>query len=238
MIIRVDAHTHTVSSAHAYSTLLENARHAGEAGLEALGMTDHAQPMADAPLAVHFRNLRVIDRELFGVKILRGVELNICDAQGSVFLPERVLEGLDYCIASIHPPIYVGRAAQENTQAYIRAMQNPYVKILGHPEDGHVPVEFESLVQAARDTHTMLEVNNTSLRPVTSRIHTRENMIRMLRLCERYGVYVSTGTDAHFANAVGEFRETIALLEEIGFPEELVAGTSCEKFLSLIKRKN
>ena len=114
-------------------------------------MTDHAQPMADAPLAVHFRNLRVIDRELFGVKILRGVELNICDAQGSVFLPERVLEGLDYCIASIHPPIYVGRDAQENTQAYIRAMQNPYVKILGHPEDGHVPVEFESLVQAARE---------------------------------------------------------------------------------------
>ena len=58
----------------------------------------------------------------------------------------------------------------------------------------------------------------------------------LLRACEDCGAYVCLGTDAHFAPAVGHFEESLALLEELHFPEELVANTSYEKFLSLLRK--
>jgi len=237
MIIRLDTHTHTVASDHAYSTILENAAAAKTAGLEALGMTDHAPPLEDAPRVMHFQNLHILDREIYGVKILRGIELNICDVNGGIFMENAILEKLDYSIASIHAAVYHGRNAQENTRAYICAMQNPLVKIIGHPDDGSVPVDFDALVAAAKDTNTLLEVNNYSLRPVTHRKNTRENLITMLKLCKKHAVCISLGTDAHFATAVGQFSETLSLLDETDFPEELVANTSLSKFLTLIGRK-
>ena len=56
-------------------------------------------------------------------------------------------------------------------------------------------------------------------------------------LCEKHGVEISTGTDAHFATAVGYFDKVTDLLEEIHFPEELIANTDADKFLRLIHRK-
>jgi putative hydrolase len=80
-------------------------------------------------------------------------------------------------------------------------------------------------------------VNNSSLRAAYYRLNTRENISIMLKLCEKHGVAVSLGSDAHFASAVGRFDEALALLEEISFPEELVANTSVEKFCALLARK-
>ena len=43
--VTVDPHTHTIFSGHAFSTIEENARHAKEAGMEAIGMSDHYSPL-------------------------------------------------------------------------------------------------------------------------------------------------------------------------------------------------
>lgn len=237
MKILVDTHTHTIASDHAYSTILENAAAAARAGLEGLAITDHAPPLSDAPRIGHFRNLRVVDRVVEGVTVLRGAELNICNADGEMHVQDDDLRELDYCIASIHPVLYASNDPAENLRAYMGAMKNPRVKILGHPEDGRAPVDFAALARAARDSGTLIEVNNSSLRSITYRVNTRENMTAMLRACEDCGAYICLGTDAHFATAVGRFDESLALLEELRFPEELVANTSLEKFLSLIGKK-
>lgn len=237
MKILVDAHTHTIASDHAYSTIQENAAAAARAGLEALGMTDHAPPLSDAPNVMHFQNMRVLDREICGVTVLRGAELNICDAEGSLFLPDEALQGLDFCIASMHSIVYASRDPAENLRAYRGAMENARVRIIGHPEDARVPVDFAALARAARDSMTLLEVNNSSLRSITYRQNPLENMAAMLRACEACGAYVCLGSDAHFSSAVGRFDESLALLAQTGFPEELVANTSLEKFLRLIARK-
>ena len=107
MKILVDTHTHTIASDHAYSTILENAAAAARAGLEALAITDHTPPLSDAPDMMHFQNLYTY---IYCVTILRGAELNICDARGSLFVPGDALRELDYCIASIHTiPLQVPR---------------------------------------------------------------------------------------------------------------------------------
>ena len=68
-------------------------------------------------------------------------------------------------------------------------------------------------------------------------MNTRENLAEILRLCEKHGVEIATGTDAHFATAVGYFDKAVNLLEEMHFPEELIANTDAEKFLRLLGRK-
>ena len=97
--------------------------------------------------------------------------------------------------------------------------------------------KVDELARAASDTLTLIEVNNSSLRAGSYRMNTHANMAKMLRACERHGVFVSLGSDAHFATAVGRFGEALQLLSELDFPEELVASTSLDKFRALIGRK-
>ena len=238
MKILVDTHTHTIASDHAYSTVLENAAAAARAGLEALAVTDHTPPLTDAPRMSHFRNLRVLDRVIDGVTILRGAELNICDARGGLGVADSDLSDMDLCIASIHTVVYGSPDPAENLRAYQGAMEDARVKIIGHPEDGRAPVDFAALARAARDAGVLIEVNNSSLRPISYRQNTRENMMALLRACEACGAHICLGTDAHFAPAVGRFDESLSLLEELHFPEELVANTSLEKFLDFIRRRS
>lgn len=238
MKILVDTHTHTIASDHAYSTVLENAAAAARAGLEALAVTDHTPPLTDAPRMSHFRNLRVLDRVIDGVTILRGAELNICDARGGLGVADSDLSDMDLCIASIHTVVYGSPDPAENLRAYQGAMEDARVKIIGHPEDGRAPVDFFALARAARDAGVLIEVNNSSLRPISYRQDTRENMTALLRACEACGAHICLGTDAHFAPAVGRFDESLSLLEELHFPEELVANTSLEKFLDFIRSRS
>ena len=238
MKILVDTHTHTIASDHAYSTVLENATAAARAGLEALAVTDHTPPLTDAPRMSHFRNLRVLDRVIDGVTILHGAELNICDARGGLGVADSDLSDMDLCIARIHTVVYGSPDPAENLRAYQGAMEDARVKIIGHPEDGRAPVDFFALARAARDAGVLIEVNNSSLRPISYRQNTRENMTALLRACEDCGAHVCLGTDAHFAPAVGRFEESLSLLEELHFPEELVANTSLQKFLDLIRRRS
>ncbi len=237
MNILVDPHTHTIASTHAYSTIMENAKAASERGLAVLGITDHAPDIADAPDELHFLNYHVLDRELYGVRMLYGAELNILDYKGSLDLSERLYKQMDICIASFHDLLLTPGSQKENTRAMLGAMDNPYVSILGHPEDGRIPVDFKELVLAAKAQNVFLEVNNASLKTAHFRLNTRENLITMLELCERHGVMISVGTDAHFATAVGNPDYAVSLLEEISFPEELIANCSPELFINHVESK-
>lgn len=234
----LDTHSHTIASAHAYSTVLESAKAAAEKGLRLLAITDHGPALQDSSHELHFMGYHVLDKSLFGVEMLYGAELNIMDYEGSVDLPENITKKLDLCIASFHPFCTAPGDVKQNTRAYLNAMNHPHVDIIGHPNDGKVPVDYEELVRGAKQSKVLLEVNNSTLKAVDYRLGTKENLITMLRLCEKYQVYVSLGTDAHFANAVGDFGRAQSLFDEIRFPEELVVNTSVEKFKEhLYKRK-
>ena len=97
----LDVHTHTIASGHAYNTIYEMAREAADKGLELLGITEHAPTMPGTCQLYYFQNLHVIPREMFGIKLLFGSELNILDYEGHVDLDESVLSRLDLCVASI-----------------------------------------------------------------------------------------------------------------------------------------
>ena len=74
-------------------------------------------------------------------------------------------------------------------------MKNPYIHIIGHPDDGRFPIDYEKLVRGAKETNTLLEMNNSSLRPGGFRVNTEVNAKEILELCKKEGVYITTGSD-------------------------------------------
>lgn len=220
----MDMHTHTIASGHAYSTLQENIAAAREKGLMYLGLSEHGPAVVGAPRPIYFQNYKIIPRQYGELRLFCGIEANITDVEGHLDLDAFTLERMDYCIASMHTLVLSPGSVKDNTRAAVRAMENPLVKILGHPDDSRYPMDYEELVRAAAELRTVLEVNNSSLHPLSSRKGARENIHTMLEACMRYQVSIIVGTDSHVSSAIGDFTQADELLREADFPAELIVN--------------
>ncbi len=232
----LDSHAHTLASGHAYNTVFEMAQAARDKGLELLGLTEHAMAMPGTCHEYYFMNIRMMPREMFGIEVMFGTEANIMDFDGTLDMTQGLLRKMDVVIASLHSPCIQPGTEEENTRACIRAMQNPFVNILGHPDDSRYPVDYEALVLAAKEYDVLLELNNSSLHPKGSRKDPRENDIRMLEMCRRYEAPVILNSDAHTAFDVGNHAYSDQLLEEISFPEHLIVNRSVAEYKKYINR--
>lgn len=218
----LDVHTHTISSGHAYSTLAENIASAKAKGLKYYGMSDHAPSIPGGPHIYHFSNLRAIPTMIDGVRVLRGAELNILNDKGEVDIPDSVLEEMDYAIASMHGPCIPEGDEEYYTNAYLNVMKNPYVRIIGHPDDGRFPLNHEKFVEGLIENHIIMEVNNASISPISFRPGARENYHSLLKLCAQKRVPIIINTDAHICYCIGDIDLALKMLEEENFPKELV----------------
>ena len=234
MEYRLDSHTHTLASGHAYNTITEMAAAAAQKGLDLLAITEHAPAMPGTAVEFYFMNLKVLPRKMCGIEVLFGTELNILDFTGKIDLPERALERMDVCIASLHTPCIRPGSVRENTDALLGAIKNPYVNILGHPDDGRYPVDYDTVVAAAAEHHVLLELNNHSLDKGCTRANARENDMIMLERCMHYHAPIIMDSDAHWAGDVGNTRNTICLIEEMDFPEELIVNRSVSEYKKYI----
>lgn len=224
-----DMHTHTIASGHAYNTITEMAKAASDIGLKLLGITEHATSMPGTCHDFYFQNLKSVKRELFGVELALGVELNIISFAGEVDMDEALLKQMDIAIASIHSGIgYEPGTIEQNTNAILGAMKNPYINIIGHPDDSRIPMDYEQLVPASLEYHTLLEINNNSLTPGGWRVNPEENDRKILELCMKYKAPIIIGSDAHSYDKVGCHNFAISLIEEMNFPKELVANYNIE----------
>lgn len=231
-----DLHTHTLASGHAYNSLCEMVHAAAALRLPLLGISEHGPAMPGSCSNMYFCNFKVIPRQMEGVKILLGCELNIMDYEGAIDLPEYLLDRIDYAIASLHDLCIGYGTKEQNTNAVLGALKNPHVNILGHPDDGRFPLDYEAVVKAAKEHHKLLEVNSSSLGPKSPRKNARENYLTMLTLCRQYGVPVIVDSDAHFMTDVGNHRYAMEVIEESGFPEELIVNTSLELISEFIPK--
>lgn len=230
----LDVHTHTLASGHAYNTMMEMIRAAQDKGLSVYGITEHAPKMPGSCQDFYFQNLKVVPRQYGDLKLLLGVELNILDEAGTVDLSEPYLGRMDVAIASLHTPCIRPGSRQWNTQCVVEAIKNPHIHIIGHPDDGRYPLDYEAVVQAAKEYHTLLEINNHSLEPGCSRQNARENDLEILKLCKKYRTSVILSSDAHFHTDILNHTHAHALLKEADFPEELVVNTDKEKLYGYI----
>ena len=236
-MIAIDPHTHTVASGHyTCDTLRQVALAAAARGLSAFGNTEHAPGLIGSTTISYFRALHSAERFRYGIRLFFGAELNILDCAGRIDLPEDVMAGLDYCIASLHTPCFRPSDRATNTAALIGAMRNPFVDIIGHPNDCKYPVDLPALVTAAAQTGVLPEINEASLEPGGYRGDNRADTLELLRLCRQKGVSVVFSSDSHGAQHVGIVNRCETLAAEAGFPDELVANRTVERFCSLLRR--
>lgn len=238
MKIKADVHTHTIVSGHAFSTLTEMVTEAQRKGLEVFGITEHAPSLPGTCQSIYFRNLHVVPREWGGMRLLLGAELNILDTQGTLDPDDGYFSLLDIRIAGIHSLCWKGGTREENTQGMVNAIRNPWTDIISHPGDGTAELLFEPIVLAAKETGTLLEINNSSLKPCRGkRDKAVPNNLELLRLCKRHEVPVILGSDAHFHLDIACYDNVLPLLSQTDFPEQLIVNYQPEMLLERLGRK-
>lgn len=252
--IKLDPHTHTLSSIHAFGTIGENARCARERGMEAIAMSDHfgrdyiSQHDGRPDFTTMF-NMPALPDTIEGVRVLASAEIDIVDGAGRLYghdIPfcfdpsittlDWLLRTRDAAIASYHhfDGANQGTVAR-NTDMYIRAITTPGVHIIGHPARAGLPFDVDALLAAARDAGKMIEVNEHSLHFGDE---VRKACARVAERCAELGVYVAVGSDAHSPYCVGALDGARAMLASIGFPQELIANETPQKFLDVVRRAN
>jgi len=193
--IKGDLHTHT-NLTDGLAPLEHMVEAARERGYAYYAITDHApnlymQRMTDAKMLAQRNRVRELEGQGTMV-LLHGSELNI-DADGNVDWGPEFLQGFDVCVASVHGEFTQGK--DEMTRRIVRACENPFVNIIGHPTARMIgkrpPVEFDldEVFRAAARTGTALEIN-----AFPDRLDLRDEHVMWAK---RHGVKFAIDTDSH-----------------------------------------
>lgn len=246
--VEVDPHTHTIFSGHAFSTIGENARQAKEKGLKAIGMADHYGPTftQELPGWGSMMNMKALPRVIDGVKIFASVEIDIVDFSGHLAFWDRempfsmpgspktispndpLLKSRDYAIASVHRfPGMEDNNVSKNTEMYLKVLENPFIHIIGHPGRAGLKFDLSAVCECAKEHGKMLEINDHSF---DSPEDIREECRRIALKCAETGTKVVVSSDAHSAWYIGHVQRALKMLEEIDFPQELIANRTLDGF--------
>ena len=236
MDIKVDLHTHTLATPHAFCTVMENIEVAIERNLEAIAITDHGPATADAPHHWHFSNCRDIPRTVKGMTVIRGAECSYLDTNSSLDLDDWILDRLDIVIASMHQPAFEG---DDFIELMMNAAENPRIHIMGHIGRTSFTLtdeEYEKIVISAKENGKLIELNNHYFEK-TDRPYFAENAKKVMKACKKHSVPIVVNTDAHFCTKVGDTELAQSLLKELEYPEELIMNTSLKKLKDFLNLK-
>ena len=165
--LRGTFHCHTVAS-DGHNSLEEMASAAQKLGLEYLGIAEHSKSSIQAhgidaaKLRAQVAAIRKMNKKFDGFRLFAGVECDIL-RDGTLDFDDEILAELDFAVASIHSVFNLSEA--EMTKRIIRAMENPFITILGHltgrlllKRDPYL-VDIPAVLEAAAATGTWIELN-------------------------------------------------------------------------------
>lgn len=234
MKLIADLHTHTLASDHAYSTVTENTAQAEKVGLKIMAVTDHGPAAEDSPHVWHHHNLTVLPRVINNVFVLRGIEANIIDNNGTIDIDEELMNKLDWIVASYH---WGEGKKSEITNSYIKLLENPHVSCLGHTDSARFEYDMKEVCRACHSFQKAMELNVSRIRD-ERRTERRDFYKRLLTVCAEENAFVVVNTDSHFWSTVGDFAPALKLISEVGFPEELLLNADEKRVQQLVIRKN
>ncbi len=210
--IKGDLHNHSKWS-DGTTTIEEMARAAQARGYEYMAITDHSQSLTIArgmtveQIRAQAAEVAEVNLKLAPFRVLHGVELEI-KTDGTLDYPDEVLAALDIVVASVHQGLR--HDPERVTARVLDACRNPHVDIIAHPTgqilNSREPsgLDVEALIETARETGTVLEINSSPERLDLNEIYTRRAV--------ESNVLLSVDTDSHhpdgFANI--EYGITVA----------------------------
>jgi DNA polymerase (family 10) len=195
--MRGDLHMHTRES-DGRATLEEMAETARGHGYSYIAITDHSKALAmanglnEARTIAFAQRVAGMDQEALGIRVMSGIECDILK-DGRMDLDDEALSQLDLVIASVHS--YMSLTSEEMTDRYLRCLENPYVKVIGHPtgrvllhRDAFV-YNFETIAAEAAKRGVAMEINAS---PERLDLHAS-----LIRIAKSKGCRFTISTDAH-----------------------------------------
>lgn len=240
MRLLADLHTHTVASRHAYSTVTEIAVAAAQRGLELVAITDHGPDIPGGAHPWHFWNAKMVPDRICGVRVIKGVEANpSLSSDNGLDLPDDLLAMLDIVSVGLHAGLGLDdRDERRNTEALLRAMENPYVDMVTHPGNvGDYPVDMDRIVASALEHGVILELNACSFDPRSGRYASRDAERAFAQASYDAGVPIAIGSDAHYHTDVGNFSGAREAAEELGFSEERIVSSDAESAIRFLRAR-
>jgi DNA polymerase (family 10) len=204
--IRGDLHSHTVAS-DGQATIEQMAQAAKARGYAFLAITDHSKTQVIANglsaerLLQHVKEIRRVSDQMKGITLLAGCEVDIL-ADGRLDFEDAILAELDFVVASPH--IALKQDVSKATDRLLRAIENRYVSMIGHPTGRIIfgreglPLNFPRIFKAAADTGTALEINAAFPRLDLNDANAHGALSA--------GVKLSINTDAHSVDGFGEMQ--------------------------------
>jgi DNA polymerase (family 10) len=240
--LRGDLHTHT-DLTDGLAPLEEMVEAAAARGYAYYAITDHApdmamQRMTDERMLAQRARVRELDgtcptrSRRGGLRLLHGTELNI-GPDGEVDWPDDFLAGFDLCVASVHS--HFNQARDALTRRLVRACENPYVNIIGHPttrilgKRPGVDADLDAVFAACARTGTALEINAHP-----DRLDLRDEDILRAR---RHGVRFAVNSDAHAVPHLANMRYGIGTAQRGWLTPADVINTWPEQRLRSFLRK-
>jgi DNA polymerase (family X) len=236
--VRGFLHCHT-SYSDGSNTVEELAMACKAAGYDYLGVTDHSQAAAYAgglrpdDLARQADEIDQVNGRLEGFRVLKGIEADILQ-DGRIDYEERVLERLDFVIASVHSRFNMGE--KEMTARMLTAMDNPYLTIIGHPTGRLLlsrdpyPIDLDAVIEKAAATGVALEINADP--------HRLDLDWRVLRQARDRGVAISIGADAHSVAGLGYVEYGIGMARKGWLrPDDILNARPVGEFVRYARRR-
>ncbi|MEJ6949745.1 DNA polymerase/3'-5' exonuclease PolX [Natronospora cellulosivora (SeqCode)] len=235
--IKSDLHMHTDAS-DGRNTLREMLESARELGYEYIAISDHSKRVSVANGLDEERLERQIEKidkiieEYNDIRILKAIEVDILK-DGSLDLPDRILEKLDIRVCSTH--FHRNLSRKEQTVRILRAMENPYFNILAHPsgrllgERNEIDVDMDEVMKAAKENGCYLEINANPRRLDLS--------AKYARLAKEMSLKLVISTDAHSQNELKNMSYGVAQARRAFLEKDDILNTlNLQEFLQTIKR--
>jgi DNA polymerase (family X) len=210
-----------------------------DAGYDYLGLTDHSRAAAYAgglsveELRLQWAEIDGLNARLTGIRVLKGIESDIL-ADGRLDYEDEVLAGFDFVIGSIHSRFAMNEA--DMTARVLRALDNPYLTILGHPTGRLLlsrdpyPLDLEQVFRSAARNGVALEINADP--------HRLDLDWRVVGRAREMGVLISIGADAHSRAGIGYMPFGVGMARKGGLTRADVLNTrSAEEFLKFARAR-
>ncbi len=235
--IRGDLHMHT-NATDGRNTIREMADAALAAGYAYIAITDHSKNLAmtnglDEKRALeHIARIRAVDREMEGrIRVFTGIEVDIL-ADGALDLDDEVLAQMEIVIASVHT--HFAQSREEMTARILRAIENPYVRILGHPT-GRLLLRREPfaldlglVLRRAAELSVAVEHNAA---PERLDLNDRD-----LRLAKELGCKIVIDSDSHDARNLGRMEYGIRQLKRAWLgPGDVLNTLNADAFIGALR---
>ena len=219
-------HNHSTYSDGTHS-LEQMASYCQELGFEYLGIADHSQSAQYASgllitkIQQQHAEIEQLNKKLNisatkPFKILKGIESDIL-GDGSLDYPDEVLASFDYIVASVHSNLTMNEARA--TERLIRAIENPYTTILGHPtgrlllsRQGY-PIDYKAVIDSCADCGVVIEINASPYR--------LDLDWRWIQYALEKGVMLSINPDAHAMEGYHDMQYGVSVGRKGGLTKDM-----------------